>query len=321
MEEARVRVSTGPASPARDEAVRQVTADLAVIGRTRGEDLDEVRQRCDTADSIRRGGQIAGTTIGVGVGAALALNGGDPLTIGILGVCGATIGGIVLYHLGRDGAQFVADKFVQATGAREVVDRWTAAQDPIQPPKGKQNAVTDLLHEVRTQLDTLPDGPDKSAALAFIDKDLKVAGQAQGTTLPELQQATQRRERLVKIGSWTGIGVGVVLTGALVLRATQGLVDPLTAIRGTITGGGIAMVGSWQGGKWVGGKLGDRHQVKGMDEVLERWQPIFDERERIATEARTQATALVQGGEKASIRLEEGGLRVGGVLLRVPQKR
>ena len=180
--------------------------------------------------------------------------------------------------------------------------------------------MTYLLHEVRTELAAYPDGPDKNSALALIDQDLQVAGRAQGVTLPEVQEQTRKRERLVSLGTYTGIGIGVVLTGALVARACQGLVDPLTAIRGTVMGSGISLVGSWQAGKWVGGKLGDRHQVSGMKEVLQRWQPVFEERERTAREAREQATKLAEGGEKAAIRVEAGGLRVGGVLLRVPKR-
>lgn len=321
MEEARLRLGTGPASPAREEGIRQITADLSVLGRARGSDLDEVRRYARQADQVRQAGQVAGAALGLGLGGALALQVADPITMAVVGAAGAATGAMVLFYLGRDAGQAVANRFVQATGVGEVVQRWTESASPLPTaPSGRQNAVTDLLHEVRGELCTFPEGPDRTAALQLLDQDLATAGKASGTTLPELQQATDKRERLVQIGSWTGIGVGVLLSGALVLRASQGLVDPLTAIRGTILGSGLAMTGAWQGGKWLGGKLGDRHQVAGMKEVLERWQPVLDERARQAEEARSQATALVQGGEKASIALEQGGLRVGGVLLRVPKR-
>lgn len=316
-----MRLGTGPASPAREEGIRQITADLTVLNRARGQDLDEVLRFSRQAERVRQAGQLGGAALGLGLGGALALQVSDPVTMAVVGATGAAAGALVLFYLGRDAGQAVANRFVQATGAGEVVSRWTDGSSPVPTaPAGKQNAVTDLLHEVRGELCSFPEGPDRAAALQLLDQDLATAGKATGTTLPELQQATGKRERLVQIGSWTGIGVGVLLSGALVLRACQGLVDPLTAIRGTILGSGIALTGAWQGGRWLGGKLGDRHQVAGMKEVLDRWNPVLDERARQAEEARSQATALVQGGEKTSITLESGGLRVGGVLLRLPKK-
>ncbi len=321
MEERRVNLAATPPSPARDEAVRNVTADLATLSRARGEDTEQVLHHAQQADRLRIGGQLAGASLGLGLGAALATSVADPVTAGVVGVAMGTAGALVLWHLGRDGAGALADRFVQANGADEVVRRWTGPQDPLpSAPSGKQNALTDLMGQVRSQVESLPDGPDKRDALAFLDRDLAVAGRATGQTMDELCSQTEKRERLVKLGAWTGVGVGVVLSGCLVLRATQGLVDPLTAIRGTIMGSGIALAGGLMAGRWVGGKLGDRHQVAGMKDVLERWKPVHDERERSRVESEEAARRVFEGGEKAAIRVEPGGLRVGGVLLRVPRK-
>lgn len=328
LEQSRQNLSRMEASPSKTAAMQRLAQDELVLGSGRGESVEEMERLAGRAVLIERTAAGAGLMAGLGLGGALAwqlaAQGAGPL--GILGGLSAgLLPGLVLAHLAHDGAQSWTARHVQTPGLGAVIERWKDPTPPSLPaatPSGRDNELTRLLDEIRTQVVALPEGPEKAAALASLEIDRSLAGQARGETLEEMQAGCLRARRWAANGGRIGLGLGLALTGAL---AGAMLTDPTVglglAVVGTVSGGFLSTIVLRSVGHSLGRDLGGRFAKVGMEDLVERWTPLLHDRREQARSIREEASRLSAGGPSAAVQVEDGGLRVGGVFIRSRERQ
>lgn len=323
LEQSRQNLSRMEASPAKTAAMRRLAQDEMVLGSARGESVEEMERLAERAVRIERSAAGTGLAVGLGLGGVvawqLAAQGAGPL--GILGGLSAgLLPGLVLARLAHDGAQSWTSRHVQTPGVGAVIERWKAPAPPSLPaasPAGRDNELTRLLDEIRTQVVALPEGPEKAAALASLELDRSLAGQARGESLESMQAGCQRARIWAVNGGRIGLGLGLALTGALAgLMLTDPTVGPVLALAGTAGGGFLSTVVLRSVGHSLGRDLGARFEKVGVEDLLQRWGPLLQERREQARSIREEASRLSAGGPSAAVQVENGGLRVGGVFIR-----
>ncbi len=323
VEQSRQNLSRMEASPAKTAAMRRLAQDELILGSARGESVEEMEHLAGRAVFIERAaastGLVAGLAMGGVVAWQLAVQGAGLL--GILGGLSAgLLPGVVLSRLAHDGAQSWTSRHVQIPGVGAVLERWKEPVSPSLPaatPAGRDNELTRLLDEIRGQVAALPEGPEKAAALASLELDRSLAGQARGETLEAMQAGCQRAQRWAVNGGRIGLGLGLALTGAL---AGAMLTDPTVglglALVGTAGGGFLSTVVLRSVGHSLGRDLGARFEKVGVEDLVERWSPLLYEHREQARLIREEAGRLSAGGPSAAVQVENGGLRVGGVFIR-----
>lgn len=310
-------------SPTKAAAMRELAHDEAILKAARGDSVEEMErlgQRAERIESLARGGGIAA---GLALGGVVAWNvatQGSGIAMTLASLSTGLIPGLVLARFAHDGARSYTARHVQTPGVVEVVRRWrdqpAAAPTPAAQP-GAENELTRLLDQIQSQVGALPDGQEKSAALESLQLDRNLAGQARGGTLEEMRLGCQKAARCEENGRRLGLGLGLAFTGAL---AAVMLTDPTVglplAVVGTVSGGFLSTIVLGSVLKEAGRDVGARFQRRGVEDLLERWSPLLQDRREQASAIQDEARRLSQAGPTSAVQVENGGVRVGGVFIR-----